>query len=207
MSQSIWPQYGDMPCVWLWVAGLGGVKSNPWTFTTSWGPPCTVHFFLIQGWIHSSTKVLVCFSWIAAVEGKRRADKGRLADCAIGDRDGLWICCNKILLAHVLSWVNWVLQRRFGADYHQRWVAGGWNFTAVFNFSSTVAKATTISSTSRSSVPSNWKQFSETIACDILEIVNLSRWWFEISFLCSPRKLGKMPILTSIFFKGVEITN
>ena len=102
-----------------------------------------------------------------------------------------WICCNKILLARVLL-------QEFGADYHQRWVAGGWNFTAVFNFSSlrfskktTVAKATTISSTSRSSVPSNWKQFSETIACDILEIVNLSRWWFEIFFLMFTPKIGE----------------
>ena len=34
-----------------------------------------------------------------------------------------------------------------------------------------------------------------------------SRWWFRIHTLFSPRKLGKVPILTSIFFRWVETTN
>ena len=34
-----------------------------------------------------------------------------------------------------------------------------------------------------------------------------SRWLFSYIFLCSPRTLGKVPILTVIFFKGVETTN
>ena len=31
-------------------------------------------------------------------------------------------------------------------------------------------------------------------------------WWFQIFFIF-PRKLGKIPILTSIFFQRVETTN
>ena len=37
--------------------------------------------------------------------------------------------------------------------------------------------------------------------------IRLARWWQLKYFLFSPRKLGKIPILTSIFFKWVETTN
>ena len=35
----------------------------------------------------------------------------------------------------------------------------------------------------------------------------LTRWWFQIFLVFSPRNLGKIPILTSIFFRWVETTN
>ena len=37
--------------------------------------------------------------------------------------------------------------------------------------------------------------------------ITVSRWWFQIFLLFSPRTLGKIPILTSIFFRWVETTN
>ena len=92
----------------------------------------------------------------------------------------------KIMLAHVLSWVNWVLLQDFGADYHQRWVAGGWNFT---QFSTSVAFVLTKDYRCKGynhlkyqpvfslNPPPNLVKLettSETIACDILE-----RWIYE----------------------------
>ena len=41
----------------------------------------------------------------------------------------------------------------------------------------------------------------------IFMVFFFSRWWQLKDFLCSPRKLGKIPILTSIFFRWVETTN
>ena len=41
----------------------------------------------------------------------------------------------------------------------------------------------------------------------LLNDEQITRWWQLKHFLCSPRKLGKIPILTSIFFKWGETTN
>ncbi len=37
--------------------------------------------------------------------------------------------------------------------------------------------------------------------------ISYSRWWFQIFVIFTPNLGEDEPILTSIFFKGVEITN